>query len=258
MKKALLDFRKLLKLLAGLYGENEFDSRTVAEDLSEYFSREIDDPEVRSRLLERVKPKLISNDLRRLYTMGFLRRREVPRECKSKKGKRYSCGFKYMYSINNQGWSYLRKLVENEEKHSFPSSTVEELREFLSGLRFGMMKLNMVTAVEKGNIELAKSRWVLYRNESEKKFQSRGFRRFTRKRELFEMDTNCWMNMMYLAMKISSLENEIRARDDVIRELRRELEACAESKRMSGELLEGSKTSGRLANIPKSPTANGM
>lgn len=242
MGNALLDFRKLLKLLAKLYGENEFDTRTVAEDLQHFF-QQVDDPEVRSRLLERITPKLISNDLRRLYMMGFLRRRKVPRECESKKGKRYNCGYKYMYSINNQGWSYLRKLVKNEEKHSLLFSTVsEDIEEILEKMRVGMMKLKVVTALEKGNIELAMILWDLYGGESEKKFQSRGFRRFIRKKELFKMDTNCWMNMFYLGRQIFSLKREIRLKDLMIDQLKRELEACIKSKRVGfREILEMSK-----------------
>ncbi|MDV3104083.1 hypothetical protein [Thermococcus waiotapuensis] len=239
MEEVLLDFRKLLKLLAKLYGENEFDTRTVAEGLSEYFFKEIDDPKILIKLIERVRPKLISNDLRRLYMMGFLRRRKVPRTCENEKGKRYNCGYKYMYSINKQGWSYLRQLMEDEEKHSSPSLTADDLKEILEEMRFGIMKLNMVTAPDTYE---ARGIWNFYKNELREKFSSPGFRRFTRKRELFEREASCWMNMFYLGMQVFPLEKEIQLKDLMIDYLKRELEACMKFKSGAfSEILEMSK-----------------
>jgi len=231
MSEPLLDFRTLLKILARLYDAGEFDTGTVAEDLVWYFSREIKDSKTQLELLQRVRPKLISNDLRRLYTMGFLKRRRVPRKCKNGKGKEYNCGFKYMYRINNQGWGYLTHLQENELDNSLLSLVTGELKETLRGITYGMNKLAMVTAFERGEVGKAFSLWDFYRKELRKRFSSPGFRRFTRKKELFERDTNCWMKMMYLGMQISSLENEIRARDVMIGELRKELEACLTHRR---------------------------
>ncbi|WP_157722437.1 hypothetical protein [Thermococcus gorgonarius] len=172
--------------------------------------------------------------------MGFLRRRKVPRECENKKGKRYNCGYKYMYSINKQGWSYLRQLMEDEEKHSLLFPTVlEDIKEILEEMRFGIMKLNMVIAPDTYK---ARGIWNFYKKELGKKFSSPGFRRFTRKRELFEREANCWMNMFYLGMQISSLEREIQLKDLMIDYLKRELEACMKFKREGfREILEVSK-----------------
>lgn len=248
----MLDFRTLLKILSKLYKTDEFDTKTVADGLATYFYQKIKDPKLLAKFLERVQPKLVSNDLRRLYMMGFLKRRKVPRECTNKKGKKFNCGFKYMYSINNQGWGYLRQLGESEQSNSLLSFPVEDFREILVGMAYGMGKLAMISALENDEVEKAFYLWKLYKDELSRRFSSPGFRRFTRKRELFEMDTNCWMKMIYLEMQILSLEKEIRARDVMIRELKRELEACIESKRMFGdrvrfgELLEGLRTSRSL------------
>jgi hypothetical protein len=108
MSCSLLDFRTLLKALATIFGTNEFDSGTAAKAVAKYLYSKKKDPQI----LRRAMPKLISNDLRRLYQMGFLRRRKVPRKCKNKKGKEYNCGYKYMYKITAQGWRYLRHLKD--------------------------------------------------------------------------------------------------------------------------------------------------
>ncbi|WP_297477084.1 hypothetical protein [Thermococcus sp.] len=99
----LLNFRTLLKMLAEFYGKNEFDSRTASKDLTEYLSQKIWGSRGPEISLQRTKPKLISNDLRRLYMMGFLRGHRVHRECKNQRGNKHHCGYKYMYSIKTKG-----------------------------------------------------------------------------------------------------------------------------------------------------------
>ena len=243
MSSPLLDFRTLLRILAEIYGTGEFDTRTVSEDLALYFFRKVEDPGMLLRYLQRVQPKLVSNDLRRLYTMGFLRRRKVPREC-SGRGRKFNCGFKYMYQINKQGWRYLEYLKESKVDCSLPFFTLDDFREALEEVYYGVYKLTVLSAFEKGNLAEARTLWSLYKRDLEKRFSSRGFMRFTKKRELFERDTNCWMKIVYSEMRISSLENEIRTKDMIIEILKSELEACINSKHLFGtrmrfgELLE--------------------
>jgi len=56
--------------------------------------------------------KQASNLLRRLYRMGFLKRRKVKRLCAAASGKLCHRGFEYVYSFSKQGVSYLRWLRE--------------------------------------------------------------------------------------------------------------------------------------------------
>jgi hypothetical protein len=58
--------------------------------------------------------KMISNDLRRLYTMGLLRRRRVKRECRTRSGKTCFRGYEYKYVISHRGWRYLNYLADPE------------------------------------------------------------------------------------------------------------------------------------------------
>jgi len=80
----------MLASLSDRYGTREFDSGQVASALD-------------------LRKKLVSNDLRRLYRMGFLKRRRVKRSCF---GRRGFCnrGFGYMYSFSRHGLSYVEWL----------------------------------------------------------------------------------------------------------------------------------------------------
>ena len=113
----LLDFRKLLCLIADIFGDREF----TAKELSNIMLKSVSDlakyPLLFPRFLpflQRFRTKLISNDLRRLYAMGFLKRRRVKRLCRTKSGKTCFRGYEYRYSISSQGWKYLRYLMEGE------------------------------------------------------------------------------------------------------------------------------------------------
>ena len=56
---------------------------------------------------ERVLMKRTSDQLARLYRMGFLSRRRVRRICSTARGRRCYRGFMYLYRINKQGQDYL-------------------------------------------------------------------------------------------------------------------------------------------------------
>ena len=93
-----MQFRLLLKWLRDRYGIGEFDSGRVASTLV-------------------LKKKLVSNDLRRLYRMGFLKRKRVKRSCIGRRGF-INRGFQYTYSFSRHGLSYVDwlekgKLVED-------------------------------------------------------------------------------------------------------------------------------------------------
>jgi len=90
-----MEFKKLLIDLHRLYEEAEFDSTEVSVAL-------------------KVPTKIASNDLRRLCQMRFLKRRRAARKCLSMKGDLYSRGFKYLYTLSNQGLSYIRWLTHQK------------------------------------------------------------------------------------------------------------------------------------------------
>jgi hypothetical protein len=117
---SLLDFRTLLKIVVWTFGLNEFDSGEVSS-MSTWTIRATSQTLLgysASRTLEVIrrfsKKKMMSNDLRRLYTMGLLKRRRVKRECKTKSGKTCFRGYEYKYVISNQGKSYLEYLINPE------------------------------------------------------------------------------------------------------------------------------------------------
>lgn len=119
-----MEFRQVLQILGSHFGEQGFKARDISPSVirrsiteSERFT---EDPTMRSE----VSTKSISNELRRLYSMGFLKRERIKRECETKSGKTCSRGYEYVYSISSQGWKYLEFLnnPERQDNESFVSS----------------------------------------------------------------------------------------------------------------------------------------
>ena len=94
-----MQFRLLLKWLKDRYGIGEFDSGRVASALD-------------------LKKKLVSNDLRRLYRMGFLKRKRVKRSCIGRRGF-VNRGFQYVYSFSRRGLSYVGWLEKGKVVEDF-------------------------------------------------------------------------------------------------------------------------------------------
>ena len=94
-----MQFRLLLKWLKDRYGIGEFDSGRVASALD-------------------LKKKLVSNDLRRLYLMGFLKRGRVKRSCIGRRGF-INRGFQYTYSFSRHGLSYVEWLEKGKVVEDF-------------------------------------------------------------------------------------------------------------------------------------------
>jgi hypothetical protein len=115
--ESLLDFRVLLKILVMNFGKNEFDSGEVSSKVTDTIlttSQTLREFSASRTLIRRFSKKMMSNDLRRLYTMGLLKRRRVKRECKTRSGKTCFRGYEYKYSISNQGKSYVEYLINPE------------------------------------------------------------------------------------------------------------------------------------------------
>lgn len=211
--------------LAKHYRDKEFDSPTVAKDLAAEFPY--------LAVKGRVSPKLVSNDLRRLYMMGFLRRRKVKRECWNRQGKRYNCGYKYMYQINNQGWRYiefLRKSMEAKKNYDISRELIKELPHEAKAARLGFEKRLAVKLLE--NKQLLKAKEILknVNEEIDNQFHSKGYRRFKLSRILFEERVNYWIGITELLQEIMNLKKELEAKEILIEALRRELEKCQQGR----------------------------
>jgi len=116
MNSAVLDFRMLLSMIAIIFGTREFTSRELSDRLRAEIGHTATVNPHSTRLYLRSSRKLISNDLRRLYAMGFLKRKKVKRRCRTKSGKVCFRGYEYRYSISSQGWKYLGYLVRGGEE----------------------------------------------------------------------------------------------------------------------------------------------
>jgi len=90
-----MDFRSLLLKIDESFQDGRFTAQSLA------------------LRLDRPK-KEVSNSLRRLNKMGFLRRESVKRHCLTSKGTVCFKGFQYEYGLSKQGASYVRWLRERK------------------------------------------------------------------------------------------------------------------------------------------------
>jgi len=137
-----LDFRSLLLGLKqmgsgvqGLPGEEGFDSHAVAS----HFHMPV---------------KRASNDLRRLWRMGFLRRTSMKRSCLARGGKLCHKGFEYRYYLSSQGVDYVKwlqggKMAEDFAHEALISEALSHLPEELKD-RLSMLSLAKATRRYKG------------------------------------------------------------------------------------------------------------
>ena len=98
--------------------------------------------------------KRASNDLRRLWRMGFLRRTYVKRSCPTKGGKLCHKGFEYRYYLSSQGMKYLEWLQGRKmtEDFAYEKLTLEVLSYLPDDLkdRLSMQSLAKATRRYKG------------------------------------------------------------------------------------------------------------
>gem|GEM_PF-2041725 len=167
MNLAILDFRTLLERIYIFFGTGEFTSRELSDRLREASTPEVIKPVLIShpsfpKIYHRFSRKMISNDLRRLYAMGFLKRRKVKRKSKTKSGKICYRGYEYKYSLSSQGLKYLAYMARGGEK--------EEEWEGLGDLLIKIM-------LEKKAPEEARDiLWEFYQTQLKER---KGFRRFS-------------------------------------------------------------------------------
>ncbi|WP_297435233.1 hypothetical protein [Thermococcus sp.] len=229
MHKPMVDYKWLLLMTAGLYEDDEFDSKTVSEDLTLIMFNLTDDP----KWIERLQPKLVSNDLRRLYTMGFLRRRKVERKCRNRNGREYNCGYKYMYQINNQGWKYLEFLLREFMKKDAPLSKqfLDGFREFnedLENMIIAALKRLAVKHFEEGNLEKTKTILDAANDFIGMKFEGKGYMRFAESRRIYAAVMRHRLREVEFIDMINSLREELERKDETIERLQEDLERCRE------------------------------
>lgn len=100
----LLDFRTEVDMIAALFKTGEFDAKTLSEQLMRIYGS---GPVVSLEALRRVRPKQISNDLRRLRDMTFVRRRKIRRQVRTASGKTCCRGYEYKYQLTKQAISHI-------------------------------------------------------------------------------------------------------------------------------------------------------
>jgi hypothetical protein len=110
-----MKFKQVLRLLESNFGEQGFKTRDVQSAIQRSIRDSgnfIEDQTMRST----VSTKSISNELRRLYQMGFLKRKRIKRECTTSRGKTCFRGYEYVYSLSSQGRKYLGYLTNPERQ----------------------------------------------------------------------------------------------------------------------------------------------
>lgn len=102
----------------------------------------------------RMPVKRASNDLRRLWRMGFLRRTSVKRGCLTRGGKPCHKGFEYRYHLSSQGMKYVKwlqagKLAEDMAYEELISEVLSYLPDDLKD-RLSILNLAKATRRYKG------------------------------------------------------------------------------------------------------------
>ena len=118
-----MEFRQVLQILGSDLGKQGFKARDIPPSMIRRSITESEGFKEDQTMLPEVSTKLISNELRRLYSMRFLKRERIKRECKTKSGKTCFRGYEYVYTISRQGWKYLEflKNPERQDNESFVS-----------------------------------------------------------------------------------------------------------------------------------------
>ena len=88
-----MEFRQVLQILGSHFGKQGFKTRAVPPSVIRRSITESERFTEDQTMLSKVSTKSISNEHRRLYVMGFLKRERIKRECETKSGKTCSRGY---------------------------------------------------------------------------------------------------------------------------------------------------------------------
>lgn len=196
----------MLTIIYILFGRRDFTSRELSDCIRKAIAPITKLHPYFERLNLRVSRKLISNDLRRLYGMGFLKKRRVKRKCRTKNGKICYKGYEYKYSLSSQGLKYLEYLGRGGEEEE-----IEEVTDLIV----------KVILEKKAPEEIRDILWEFYQTQVKEK---KGFRRFsTSKIALWEKVLD-HITEVFRDKKIKSLENRVKMLEEENEALRREIE----------------------------------
>ncbi|WP_148206191.1 V-type ATP synthase subunit I domain-containing protein [Thermococcus sibiricus] len=207
MNSEILDFRTLLTIIYEHFGTGEFTARELSDRLREAISNPalIANPAF-LKVYRRVSKKMISNDLRRLYAMGFLKRRRVKRKVMTKSGKVCHRGYEYRYSLSSQGLKYLAYMAsgghEREEQEGFEDFLVKIFIE------------------KKAPEEIRDILWEFYETQMKDR---KGFRRFSTSQMAFWDKVLERITEIFRDKRIKSLEERVKALEEENKELREKI-----------------------------------
>ena len=208
----ILPNASLLTLIYEVFETGEFTSRELSGRLREASTPEAIKPVLIShpsfpKIYHRFSRKMISNDLRRLYAMGFLKRRKVKRKSKTKSGKTCYRGYEYKYSLSSQGLKYLAYMARGGEK--------EEEWEGVEDLIIKIM------LEKKASEETRDILWEFYQTQLKER---KGFRRFSTSKMAFWGKVLERVTEILRDKKIKSLEERVKVLEEENKILKRKIE----------------------------------
>jgi hypothetical protein len=130
-------FMRWLLILTNRFPDVEFDAEIVSTIITDYLAAQGFSP----ALVSKYTPKRISNDLDRLYKMGFLGARRVKRPVTTKKGTTCYRGYKYNYYVTVQGkryYNYLLNPAESTQRSRRRMYEISYKRQWAMGLPPGI------------------------------------------------------------------------------------------------------------------------
>jgi len=118
-----MNYRRALEAVATYRPFAKVDARTLSKELMDVASQPQNFAQY-ATLAREYSTKRISGDLDRLYRMGLLKRKRIPRIVYPKDSPPSRKGFMYGYEITRQGWQYLEYL--QKPKSTDPATYVEQ------------------------------------------------------------------------------------------------------------------------------------
>src|SRR3989442_12513054 len=107
-----MEFRTLLSQLENAFNTASFSAKSVTNVLIPGINSTNDSIPIGQKTYRR-SVKTFSNELGRLYSMGFLCRSRVKRKVETRSGKKCNRGFEYLYKVSAQGHSYSKYMTTN-------------------------------------------------------------------------------------------------------------------------------------------------
>ncbi len=243
-----LDYQELLLLLAqalDLYNfNNSYKNKFITtRKLYNYLKKFQTFATENGVMLTIPSRKVVSNEMARLYRMGFLSRKAVPRKVRTKSGKIANRGIEYQYSFTKQGIKYLAYLIKNGS-----GSLPEELEPGLEAIISKMRKEGKIKSYE-DEIELremTKFMWKTWFKDKDdgkiKVFTPKGWspanKRLIKILDDEKLEKHMNITQIYefreenekLKEKIKELEDDLEKKTKEIERLRGELRRCKEKK----------------------------